>query len=100
MSARPSANTRSRASADALLFPLQSNAFEGIEEKITKSVSRFVSWRGTYVRYRAEAVAYEQEMQALTQENRAKVILAEAEVPKAMAAAFQRGQLRVSNGKA
>lgn len=49
---------------------------------------------------RAEAVAYEQEMQALTQENRAKVILAEAEVPKAMAAAFERGQLRVSNGKA
>jgi uncharacterized protein YqfA (UPF0365 family) len=49
---------------------------------------------------RAEAVAYEQEMQALTQENRAQVILAEAEVPKAMAAAFKKGQLHVSNGQA
>jgi uncharacterized protein YqfA (UPF0365 family) len=48
---------------------------------------------------RAEAVAREQEMQALTQENRAKVTLAEAEVPKAMAEAFQRGQLRTSNGQ-
>lgn len=48
---------------------------------------------------RAEAVAREQEMQALTQENRAQVTLAEAEVPKAMAEAFQRGQLRVSNGR-
>jgi uncharacterized protein YqfA (UPF0365 family) len=50
---------------------------------------------------RAEAVAREQEMQALTQENRATVVLAEAEVPKAMAEAFQRGQLRIeSNGEA
>ncbi len=49
---------------------------------------------------RAEAVAHEQEMQARTQEHRAQVILAEAEVPKAMAEAFQRGQLRVSkNGR-
>ncbi|WP_092048475.1 flotillin-like protein FloA [Planctomicrobium piriforme] len=43
---------------------------------------------------RAEAVATEQEMQALTQENRAKVVLAEAEIPKAMADAFQSGTLR------
>jgi len=43
---------------------------------------------------RAEAVAVEQEMQALTQENRAHVVLAEAEVPKAMASAFTKGQLR------
>lgn len=43
---------------------------------------------------RAEAVAREQEMQALTQENRAAVVLAEAEVPKAMADAFARGQMR------
>jgi uncharacterized protein YqfA (UPF0365 family) len=49
---------------------------------------------------RAEAVAMEQEFQALTQENRAKVILAEAEVPRAMAEAFQKGQLRLSNGEA
>jgi len=48
---------------------------------------------------RAEAVAREQEMQALTQENRAAVVLAEAEVPKAMADAFSRGQMR-RNGKA
>jgi uncharacterized protein YqfA (UPF0365 family) len=49
---------------------------------------------------RAEAVAKEQEMQALTQENRAHVVLAEADVPKAMAEAFHKGQLRVSNGRA
>ncbi len=49
---------------------------------------------------RAEAVAMEQEFQALTQENRAKVILAEADVPRAMAEAFQKGQLRLSNGEA
>ena len=48
---------------------------------------------------RAEAVAHEQEMQAKTQENRAVVVLAEAEVPQAMADAFQKGQLRVSNGQ-
>ena len=43
---------------------------------------------------RAEAVAREQEMQALTQENRAAVVLAEAEVPKALADAFRAGQMR------
>lgn len=43
---------------------------------------------------RAEAVAMEQEMQAHTQENRAKVVLAEAEIPKAMADAFLNGSLR------
>jgi len=48
---------------------------------------------------RAEAVAMEQEMQALTQENRAKVVLAEAEIPRAMATAYQEGLLRAqSNG--
>ena len=46
---------------------------------------------------RAEAVAHEQEMQAKTQENRAHVVLAEANVPKAMAEAFSRGQLNVTN---
>lgn len=46
---------------------------------------------------RAEAVAMEQEMQSLTQENRAKVVLAEVEIPKAMAEAFQHGSLRASN---
>jgi len=43
---------------------------------------------------RAVAVAQEQEMLALTQENRAKVVLAEADVPKAMADAFRQGSLR------
>ena len=40
------------------------------------------------------AVANEQQMKALTVENRAHVVLAEAEVPKAMADAFRRGSLR------
>jgi uncharacterized protein YqfA (UPF0365 family) len=48
---------------------------------------------------RAEAVASEQEMRALTQENRAHVVLAEAEIPKAMADAFRRGNLRRLNGE-
>jgi uncharacterized protein YqfA (UPF0365 family) len=38
---------------------------------------------------RAEAVAVEQEMTASVAENRAKLVLAEAEVPQAMAAAFR-----------
>lgn len=43
---------------------------------------------------RAEAVASEQEMLARTQENQAKVVLAEAEIPLAMADAFTEGSLR------
>lgn len=43
---------------------------------------------------RAMAVAYEQEMKALTQENRAHVVLAEAEIPLAMADAYRGGHLR------
>ena len=39
------------------------------------------------------AVAFEQEMLAQVQENRAKVVLAEAEVPKAMAEAFRSGHM-------
>jgi uncharacterized protein YqfA (UPF0365 family) len=46
-------------------------------------------------RQRALAVAREQEMVALVQENRAKVVLAEAEIPKAIADAFRNGQLGV-----
>ncbi len=42
---------------------------------------------------RAAAVAREQEMRALVEENRAKVVEAEAEVPLAIADAFQNGQL-------
>jgi uncharacterized protein YqfA (UPF0365 family) len=48
---------------------------------------------------RAMAIAIDQEMLALTQENRAKVVLAEAEVPRAMADAYRGGNLRAnSNG--
>ena len=42
---------------------------------------------------RAEARAREQEMVALVQENKAKVVLAEAEVPKAVAESFDSGKL-------
>jgi uncharacterized protein YqfA (UPF0365 family) len=44
---------------------------------------------------RAMAVAREQEMTALVQENRAKVVLAEAEVPLAIAEAFKKGNLGI-----
>jgi len=44
---------------------------------------------------RAMAVAKEQEMKAMVQEMRAKVVEAEAEVPKAMAAALREGKLGV-----
>ncbi len=44
---------------------------------------------------RAMAVALEQEMRAKVEENRAKVILAEAEVPLALADAFRSGRLGV-----
>ena len=46
-------------------------------------------------RQRALAVAREQEMMALVQENRAKVVLAEAAVPQAMADAFRSGRLGI-----
>ena len=44
---------------------------------------------------RALAVAQEQEMRAQVEENRAKVVLAEAEVPKAISFAFREGRLGV-----
>lgn len=44
---------------------------------------------------RAMAVAVEQEMKAKSQDARAQVILAEAEIPKAMAAAFNKGNLGI-----
>jgi len=44
---------------------------------------------------RAMAVARQEEMRALVHENRAKVVLAEAEVPKAIAAAFLKGNLGI-----
>jgi len=42
---------------------------------------------------RAEAVAFEQEMKAKVAGNRAALVLAEAEVPQAMAEAFRRGSI-------
>lgn len=48
---------------------------------------------------RAAAVASEQEMRARTVENKAKVVLAEADVPKAMSAAFRTGRLRVADSQ-
>jgi len=47
---------------------------------------------------RAEAVAHEQEMKASVASNRAGLVLAEAEVPQAMADAFRKGNLH-SNGQ-
>ena len=44
---------------------------------------------------RALAVALEQEMRAKVEENRAEVVLAEAEVPKAISQAFRDGHLGV-----
>ena len=44
---------------------------------------------------RAAAVAREQEMTALVAENRAKVVLAEAEIPLAIAHAFREGRLGI-----
>ena len=44
---------------------------------------------------RAMAVAQEQEFRAEEQKNRALVVLAEAEVPKAMADAFRSGNMGV-----
>jgi uncharacterized protein YqfA (UPF0365 family) len=44
---------------------------------------------------RAMAVALEQEMTAQVQENRAKVVLAEAEIPKAISEAFRAGNLGI-----
>ncbi len=47
---------------------------------------------------RAEAVAYEQQMKAKVADNRARLILAEAEVPMAMAEAFRQGNVDGRNG--
>ena len=44
---------------------------------------------------RAMAVAREQEMTALVEENRAKVVLAEADIPKAISQAFREGNLGI-----
>jgi uncharacterized protein YqfA (UPF0365 family) len=46
---------------------------------------------------RAEAIATEQAMKAKVAENRANLILAEADVPKAMADAFLQGQMKFTS---
>lgn len=48
---------------------------------------------------RADAIAREQEMQAMVAQNRSRLLLAEAEVPMAMAAAFREGNLHARNGE-
>ena len=46
---------------------------------------------------RANAIALEQEMKALVAQNRAAVVLARAEVPRAMGDAFRKGNLVIAN---
>jgi uncharacterized protein YqfA (UPF0365 family) len=48
---------------------------------------------------RAEAIAREQEMKAKVSENRSRVILAEAEVPVAIADAFRQGNFHTRDGR-
>jgi len=48
---------------------------------------------------RAFAVAHAQEMKAKVAANRAALVLAEAEVPQAMAEAFRGGRLHIDNGQ-
>jgi uncharacterized protein YqfA (UPF0365 family) len=47
-------------------------------------------------RRRAEAIATEQEMRARVAENRARLVLSEADVPKAMAEAFREGAVHMT----
>lgn len=47
---------------------------------------------------RADAIAHEQEMKASVAKQRANLVLAEAEVPQAMAEAFRKGKLRAVEG--
>jgi uncharacterized protein YqfA (UPF0365 family) len=51
-------------------------------------------------RRRAEAIAQEQEMKAKVASNRANVLMAEAEVPRAMAEAFRTGRLHQASNNA
>jgi uncharacterized protein YqfA (UPF0365 family) len=44
-------------------------------------------------RHRAESVALEQEMKAKVAENRARLVDAEAQLPRAMAEAFRKGHI-------
>ena len=55
--------------------------------------------QATAEKRRAEAVAQEQAMKARVAENRAHVVLAEAEIPKAIATAFREGKLHSNNAE-
>ncbi|TWU18399.1 flotillin-like protein FloA [Allorhodopirellula heiligendammensis] len=50
-------------------------------------------------RRRAEAIAQEQQMKARVSENRSQLVLAEADVPKAMAEAFTAGRIGTTDSK-
>lgn len=56
--------------------------------------------RATAEQRRAEAVATEQQMKAEVAKNRSQLVLAEADVPKAMADAFRKGFLHSQNSSA
>ena len=53
--------------------------------------------RATAEQRRAEAVATEQEMKAKVAKNRSQLVMAEADVPKAMADAFRKGFMHTQN---
>lgn len=53
--------------------------------------------RATAEQRRAEAVATEQQMKAKVAKNRSQLVMAEADVPKAMAEAFRKGFLQTQN---
>ena len=54
--------------------------------------------RAAAERRRAMAIAHQHEMVALTTQHRASLVLAEAQIPIAVATAFRNGQLRVKDG--
>ena len=66
---------------------------------MTSSGSSVVRRRPSRVSWRANAIAREQEMKALVAENRARVVLAEAEVPLAMATAFRAGTFHTNGAE-
>lgn len=67
----------------------------GAELKADQAEADLRMYRAEAEKRRALAVAKEQEMKALDTENRAKVTLAEAEIPKAISQAFREGKLGV-----
>lgn len=68
----------------------------GARLQLTRAHADFRIARALAEKRRAMAVANEHEMMAKTRENEARVILAEAEIPSAIAAAYRAGQLRAN----